>query len=118
MLLRRSRPGRVGFRDGGILVLEGFSFPVFSLLTSRSVSYSYLRMVTYCPWMFPLFLLVRRLPLCYRVLSGLRNTVANHGRDPSRRVAPMCLIGTLQGKIFMRKLYCVVMICKVPVVHF
>ena len=30
----------------------------------------------------------------FGVLPGLRSTVAYHGRDPSRRVAPMCLIMT------------------------
>ena len=42
--------------------------------------------------MFPLSQLVRLLPPSCRVLPGLRNTLAKCGRDPSRCVAPMCLI--------------------------
>ena len=42
--------------------------------------------------MFPLSPLVLLLSPSRRLLHGLRNTLANHGRDSSRRVAPMCLI--------------------------
>ena len=68
------------------------SRPPSSLLCISEFPSSSLQMDPHSPWMFPLSQLVRLLsPFC-RVLRGLRNTVANHGRDPSRRVAPMCLI--------------------------